>query len=136
MKNRSRFKKDSSQLQEIFRFLNKSWESISLDQKTMSELELAVEELFMNIVRYNPDKNSLVDLRFDNHSDKIEIMISTREEKAFDITKTGQVDLDDYIAKEKSGGLGIHLIKELMDEVHFEHTDGISAITIIKYLPD
>ena len=136
MKNRSRFKKDSNQLQEIFLFLNKSWESFSLESKTRSELELAVEELFMNIVRHNPDEESPVDLSLDNDSDRIEISISSREERVFDITKTDKIDLENYIAKEKSGGLGIHLVKELMDELRFEHADGISTITIIKYLSD
>ena len=136
MKNRSRFKKDSDQLQEIFRFLNKGWESFSLETKTKSELELAVEELFMNIVRHNPDQELHVDLSLLNDSDRVEIAISSREKKAFDITKMEKVDLDNYIAEEKSGGLGIHLVKELMDEVRFEHSDGISTITIIKYLSD
>lgn len=136
MKKRSRFKKDSNQLQEIFRFLNKGWESFSLESKTKSELELAVEELFMNIVRHNPAENSPVSLSLNNDSDRVVITISSREERVFDITKMDKVDLDDYIAKEKSGGLGIHLVKELMDEVRFEHSNGISTITIIKYLSD
>lgn len=134
MKNRSRFKKDSNQLQEIFRFLNKGWESFSLESKTKSELELAVEELYMNIVRHNPDEKSPVCLSLENGSDRVEIKISSKEERMFDITKMEKVDLDDYIAKEKSGGLGIHLVKELMDEVRFEHSNGISTITIIKYI--
>lgn len=136
MKNRSRFKKDRNQLQNIFLFLNKGWESISIESKTKSDLELAVEELFMNIVRHNPDQNSPVSLSLENGSDRVEIKISSREKRVFDITKVEKVDLDDSIAKEKPGGRGIYLVKELMDEVHFEHYDGVSTITIIKYLSE
>ncbi|MDX1591400.1 MAG: ATP-binding protein [Balneolaceae bacterium] len=135
MKNRSSFEKDSSQLQQIFRFLNESWESYSLETKIKSELELAVEELFMNAVRHNTDDNSDVHLCVDVQSNSVEISVSSKEEKPFDITKTKKLDLDDYIAKQKSGGLGIHLIKEMMDDIRFDYSNGISTITIVKNLP-
>ena len=135
MKNRSSFEKDSSQLQQIFCFLNESWESYSLETRIKSELELAVEELFMNAVRHNTDDNSDVHLSVDVQSNRVEISMSSKEEKPFDITKTKKLDLDDYIAKQKSGGLGIHLIKEMMDDIRFDYRNGISTITIVKNLP-
>ena len=134
MKSRDGFKKDRNELQNIFSFLEEFWAVNSLDEKTRSEIELSVEELFMNMVRHNPHQNSPVQLSVEKHTDKIEVVISDEENIPFDITLTEKVDLDDYIKKEKSGGLGIHLVKELMDDISFKHDNGISTITLTKHL--
>lgn len=134
MKSRDEFKKDKNELQNIFSFLEDFWTANSLGEKTKSEIELTVEELFMNMVRHNPDQNSPIQLFVERHTDKIEVVILDKETIPFDITKTKEVDLDDYIKKEKSGGLGIHLVKELMDDISFKHEYGISTITLTKYI--
>jgi serine/threonine-protein kinase RsbW len=136
MKSSDGFKKDRNELQNIFSFLEQFWTEESLDTKITSEIELAVEELFMNMVRYNPDNNSSVQLRIEKYDDRIEVEISDKEKVPFDITQSKDVDLDNYFEKQKSGGLGIHLVKQLMDEISFRHYNGTSTITITKFLSE
>lgn len=136
MKSSVGFKKDRNELQSIFSFLEKVWIEESLDSKITSEIELAVEELFMNMVRHNPDNDSSVQLSIEKHDGRIEVSISDREKTPFDITQTDEIDLDEYIDRANSGGLGIHLVKSLMDDISFKHDNGISTITITKYLSE
>ena len=44
------------------------------------------------------------------------------------------VDFDEYFKQKKFGGLGIHLIKKLMDDLMFDHDAGKTTIKITKHI--
>ena len=52
----------------------------------------------------------------------------------FDPTKHDSVDIDQPIGERTPGGLGIHLVKKMMDEVIYEYADRSCKITLIKRL--
>lgn len=134
MKNKSSFKKKTDELKLIFAFLDSSLKKIELQDNVQSELELAVEEIFMNMVRHNLETENDIEIVVDATSREVKISLKDVETAPFDITQTDNVDLEKYINAKKSGGLGIHLIKTLMDDLNFEHKDGISTISITKYI--
>jgi serine/threonine-protein kinase RsbW len=136
MKNKSSFKKKTDELKLIFAFLDNSLDKITLKDNVQSELELAVEEIFMNMVRHNLETENDIEIIVDATSREVKISLKDVEAAPFDITKTDKIDLEEYINAKKSGGLGIHLIKSLMDDLNFEHKDGISTISITKYISD
>jgi serine/threonine-protein kinase RsbW len=136
MKNKSSFKKKTDELKLIFTFLDNSLDKITLKDNVQSELELAVEEIFMNMVRHNLETENDIEIIVDATSREVKISLKDVEAAPFDITKTDKIDLEEYINAKKSGGLGIHLIKSLMDDLNFEHKDGISTISITKYISD
>lgn len=136
MKNKSSFKKKTDELKFIFAFLDSSLDKIELQDNVQSELELAVEEIFMNMVRHNLETENDIEIVVDATSREVKISLKDVETAPFDITKTDKIDLEEYINAKKSGGLGIHLIKTLMDDLNFEHKDGISTISITKYISD
>lgn len=134
MKNKKSFEKGTDELQQVFDFLKTKWEKFGIEQKERSEMELAVEEIFMNMVRHNSEIGNEIELTVEKKAQSIKITLSDREVVPFDITKVKQVDFEDYLKNRRSGGLGIHLIKELMDEVEFEHHNGVSTISVIKHI--
>ena len=136
MKNKSSFKKKTDELKFIFAFLDSSLDKIELQDNVQSELELAVAVIFMNMVRHNLETENDIEIVVDATSREVKISLKDVETAPFDITKTDKIDLEEYINAKKSGGLGIHLIKTLMDDLNFEHKDGISTISITKYISD
>jgi serine/threonine-protein kinase RsbW len=134
MKSKSSFKKKTDELKLIFAFLDSSLKKIALQDNVQSELELVVEEIFMNMVRHNLETENDIEIVVDATSREVKISLKDVETAPFDITQTDNVDLEKYINDKKSGGLGIHLIKTLMDDLNFEHKDGISTISITKYI--
>jgi serine/threonine-protein kinase RsbW len=98
------------------------------------EMQLSVEELFMNMVRHNSDAEGDIKMNVERKGDKINISLIDSEEVPFDLTKIKEVDFDQYFEEKKFGGLGIHLVKELMDEIKFNHCNGISTITMTKQI--
>jgi anti-sigma regulatory factor (Ser/Thr protein kinase) len=52
----------------------------------------------------------------------------------FDIRTVPNVDVDRDLKDRKPGGLGIHLLKRMVDDVGYEYVDGRSTTTFVKLL--
>jgi serine/threonine-protein kinase RsbW len=128
------FRRTVESLEEIFEFVRLFIHSNAIDPSNTYAIEFAIEELFTNMVKYNPDGSGdiVVSMRREPH--RAVISMVDREDKPFDITKTADVDTQKRIDERKPGGLGIHLLKRVMDEVHYEHRNKTSTTTLIKYL--
>ena len=91
----------------------------------VAQLELAVDEACANVMEhaYGRDMTKEVSVRARLDSDAVEIdVIDTGE--GFDPSQIPQLELDELISNRRSGGLGMRLMKTLMDEVHYEIIPG------------
>ncbi|MCC5941859.1 MAG: ATP-binding protein [Balneolaceae bacterium] len=134
MISKKAFRRNTDELQNIFDFLKMNFQQLRVDQKDQFELELSVEEIFMNMVRHNDGSTKDIELLVEGGEKSIKLHLTDYEEVPFDITKTEAVDFDEYFREKKSGGLGIHLVKQFMDSITFDHQNGVSTITITKNL--
>jgi serine/threonine-protein kinase RsbW len=95
-----------------------------LDESDVAKLTLAVDEACSNIIEhvYGHDLSKEVTVRaiFDEEVVRIEVF----DIGGFDLNTVKSEEIDRLIADRKSGGLGIRLIKLLMDEVHYEIEPG------------
>ena len=96
-----------------------------LEEADISNLELAVDEACANVIEhaYGHDitKEVVVRAKFDDESMRISVI---DEGRGFDPDKTPQDSVEQLIHERKSGGLGIRLIKKLMDDVSYEIVPG------------
>jgi anti-sigma regulatory factor (Ser/Thr protein kinase) len=96
-----------------------------LTDAEVAQLELAVDEACANVIEhaYGDDATKQVMIRavFDEDTLRIHVIDTG---KGFDPTQVQQQDLKELIARRKTGGLGMRLIKTLMDEVHYEIEPG------------
>lgn len=86
----------------------------------VGQLELAVDEACANVIEhaYGHDATKEVSVRATIDGDKMEIdVIDTGQ--GFDPTAVQQLELERLIAERMTGGLGMKLMKTLMDEVHY-----------------
>lgn len=126
----------SGNLETIREFINDIARLAGFDVESASQIELAVDEACTNVIKhahkFNSNKSLELSVQFD--SDKIEIVISDNG-KGFDITQVSKPDLEKYIHEAKKGGLGIHLMRNLMDEVRFDFDPGKkNRVSLIKFL--
>lgn len=90
-----------------------------LDDEKKNDLELALEEALVNIFRYAyPQKTGQVDLTCRIEGGRLEILIED-EGLPFAIDSAAAPDLSGDIIERRIGGLGIHLMKNLMDDVRY-----------------
>lgn len=126
------FRRNADELPMIFHFLNTFIAEYTSDLKTLNELKLSVEEIFMNMVRHNKTTDYDIAVRTEYSNNSISISLIDHEKNPFDILNKDEIDFDEYFKQKKHGGLGIHLIKQLMDDLSFDHDKGITTIKITK----
>ncbi len=96
-----------------------------LDESDVAKLELAVDEACANVIEHayghDTTKDVMVRAVFDDEALRISVI---DEGRGFDPGGVKQNSVEQLVHERKSGGLGIRLIKTLMDEVNYEIVPG------------
>ena len=122
-------------LDEVILFINTNIEDICKNSVERATIDIAVEEVFVNIANYAYEKDTegTAIIRVVVCEEKKEILLqfidqgipyNPLEQEAPDIT----LDLNER----QIGGLGIFIVKESMDEVMYEYRDNSNILTMIK----
>ena len=128
------FPRSYASLPEVFVFVEEFFSDGGVTHEHLKTVNLAVEELFTNLVKYNTgtDHEIVIGLRRDEN--EVAVTLTDFDVDRFDITQLPEVDVDLPLVKRRPGGLGIHLVKKLMDRVEYEYEGRNSRTTIIKRL--
>ncbi|MEB3285729.1 MAG: ATP-binding protein [Candidatus Sericytochromatia bacterium] len=111
--------------------------AVPMTERQVYELELAVDEALTNVVEHACEgrEDAYVELAV-SHTDAQFTILITHDGASFDPGTQPDVDLKAYIAERRVGGLGLFLIKKLMDEVEYSTgDDGLSRIRLVKHHP-
>ena len=123
-------------LQMVREFVLKIAAKAGFNEETQEQIALAVDEACTNVIKHahHHDARQLMDLEIKTDPQKILITITDRG-RGFDITKLQEPNLEKYIKESRHGGLGIYLIKTLMDKVDYEFNPGVkNQVQLTKYL--
>jgi serine/threonine-protein kinase RsbW len=106
-------------------FVGKIGERAGLTPAELVRLELAVDEACANVIEhaYGSDDRREVTVKVKVDSEEIEIEIVDTG-RGFDPASIEQVNLDQLVTNRKSGGLGMRLIRSVMDEVQYQIVPG------------
>ena len=109
----------------IREFVTTVGQQAGMTEAEIGKLELAVDEACANVIEhaYGHDASKEVVIRANLDDDAITFIIVDTG-KGFDPSKIAQEDLEKLIQARKDGGLGMRLIKKLMDEVQYEIVPG------------
>ena len=124
---------DIQQIPQLADFMETIAEEKHLSQNDTMSLNLALEEAVTNVILYAyPDgSDGLVDIEAVLREHLLEFII-TDSGIPFDPTSAPEVDIN-LLAEERSiGGLGIHLVRQIMDEVRYQRIDNKNVLTLIK----
>lgn len=115
-------------------FIRGSLKNHDVSDLDISELVLAMDEMCSNLMIHahecNPD--DLFELHIEaekNHPVVFEII---DKGAVFDINQFNEPELDNIIHEKRKGGLGIRLVKSIMDNVEYENTPGVSKCRLTK----
>lgn len=116
-------------------FLHDCWESLSLPEELLFPFELALEEVFMNVVMHGGSEQgpSTVWLELERADGRLNLSLSDNG-PAFDPLALPTPDLDAPLEERPVGGLGVHLVREMMDGVSYAHCDGRNTLRMWKRL--
>lgn len=109
----------------IREFVTAVGQQTGLDEADVGRLELAVDEACANVIEHAYDHDDTQELVVRASFDRETIHIVVEDEgRGFDPGSVPQERLERPIAGRRSGGLGMRLIKSLMDEVRYEFVPG------------
>ena len=108
-----------------------------LSEGTVFAVNLALEEIVTNIISYGyPDGGRhVIHLRMDLAGEELRIAIAD-DARAFNPLEKEEPDLDGSVDERPVGGLGIHLVRKLMDEVRYERRDDQNRLSLTKRLTE
>lgn len=123
-------------LDEVIAFVAKRLENYGCGHKTLMQIRLAVEEIFVNISSYAYDPSvGPAEVRCEVLEDPMRVIIQFLDGgKPFDPLAKEDADTSEEALMSRIGGLGILLVKETMDDVSYEYKDGQNVLTILKNL--
>lgn len=130
------FARSISQLDKIFKFITVFTEKIKISLSEKNAINLAVEEIFTNMVKYNPESSGKITLAMHQEDNKIIFSLTDKESQPFDPTATRVYNLDKPVGERPVGKLGLHLVKQMMDKVDYSYNNKTTVITLVKYLGD
>ena len=97
-------------------------------------VDLAIEELFTNMVKYGTASEADVRIEITGVARGVEVTLTDYDVEPFDVTATPDVNVELPIDQRRPGGLGLHLVRKLMDSVEYEYKQALrqSRITFRK----
>lgn len=133
MKLTGEFEAHIESLEKIDDFLVRCLDRDNLGQTVFFDLKLAIEEIVTNIVKYGLKSQQrariTIQLQIDAEAVQVEICDPG---KAFNPLTTADPDLDVPLEERKLGGMGIFLVKQLMDNVNYRRDENRNILTIKK----
>lgn len=117
-------------------FVSAAARTFGFGDEDISKIALAVDEACTNIIkhayRFDPGGNISVTVRGRNGSFEVSIRDTGRE---FDPGGVPAPDMKEYLARFRRGGLGMYLMRSLMDEVSYDILPGKrNVVRLIKHL--
>lgn len=113
--------------------MTKFGQDTTLSEGCITDINICLDELFTNIVFYG-FKDSLEHItRFQLHLNDNELTVVIEDEgMAFNPLEKKDPEIPGDLRDVKIGGLGIHIVRKLMNEIHYERKDGKNKLTLIK----
>ena len=126
---------DISELGKLTAFIDEVGKAFSLAPDVVFNLNLVIEEAVVNVINYAypKEEHQYIYLSAQLHEDSI-VLVLTDTGKEFDPTLAPEADITLSAEEREIGGLGIFLIRQIMNEVRYERIDGKNVLTLEKKL--
>ena len=119
---------DAESVKTVAEFLDNTLEAWEIPMKVVSKLQIVADEIYSNIVRYSQAKNAKVtavqngtvlSLRFEDDG------------KPYDPTTAAEPDITASAEEREIGGLGIFIVRNMMDSMDYRYKDGHNVLTLL-----
>jgi len=118
---RRKFPRRIEALEEVFAFLQDFAAEHGFGERTFYAINLVVEELFTNMVRHNIGGGDHIILGLDHDDEQVHLELVDLDVEPFDPATVADVAVDGGIDSRRPGGLGVYLVKKLVDDVAYDY---------------
>ena len=118
-------------------FVSEAAKNFGFDEESVSKIALAVDEACTNVIKHSYDfaPNKDIEIKIMTKNNTFEIII-IHQGKSFDPDAVKSPDMKEYLSHFRRGGLGMHLMRSLMDTVEYKTiANKRSEVHLVKHLP-
>ena len=129
-------KADRNNLDEVQAFIDQKLEEVNCSMKVQTTIDIAVEEIFVNIASYayeNNEGDATIQVTMNDNPLSIEISFIDSGKEYNPLAKDDP-NTSLSLMERKKGGLGIFMVKKSMDNMTYEYKDGKNILKIVKNL--
>jgi serine/threonine-protein kinase RsbW len=133
MRKELRIKNQISELERVAQFIEEIGEELHLDMEMQMNLNLVMEEMVSNVIfyAYPKEADSEIELLAKCDGKKLTFVLSDQG-KEFDPTAKEDADPDVNPAEREIGGMGIFIVKNIMNHVTYQRLEGKNLLTMTK----
>ena len=131
---KKKFIAENKELDNVIDFIHNELEK-DVDMKTITKIDLVIEEIFVNIASYayEKEKSGTVNINIEHQDNKI-IITFEDEGIPFNPLLVKDPDIKQSVEDRKPGGLGIYMVKKMMDNVEYMYHNNKNILIIEKNL--
>lgn len=130
-------KADKKNLKKVRNFLGEVFAKLQVSAIEANQLILVVDEILANLIihssKNDPQKN--IDLTLTDEGGEITFEIYDYNSPYFDLTQHQDANLQELVKQKRKGGIGLTLVKNIMDEVEVSYEDNTNIWRLQKRLP-
>ena len=134
-KNSFELKNDLSELETLCQHLNKFGHVSGLSEACITDINICLDELFTNIVSYGFTDDLEHIIRFTINVDNNVLTLTIEDEGiAFNPLEKKDPEIPADLIDVRIGGLGIHIVRKLMDDISYKRKHGKNKLTMKKFI--
>ena len=117
-------------------FVKEELKLLNCSSKVLMQIEVAIDELFSNIAYYAyENSNGKATVRVEISNDPLAVIITFIDDGTpYDPLKKKDPNTLLSADERQAGGLGIYLVKKMMDEIVYEYKEGKNILSIKKHI--
>ena len=137
MRKELRIKNQMAELEKVNQFIDEIGEELGLGMELTMNLNLVMEEMVVNVISYAYPEGSDAEIELLAYSDAKELtLVLSDQGREFDPTAKKDSDMSVNPAEREIGGMGIFIVKNLMNKVTYQRLEGRNLLTMTKSIND
>jgi len=124
---------DIKEVTKLIAFVEDVCETVQMDEATTMQMKIAIEEAVVNVINYAYPVGMRGDVTIEAASNDVRLKFTIIDSgKPFDPTVHATVDTKLSAKDRRIGGLGIHIVRQMMDSMNYERVGKLNVLTLRK----
>jgi len=132
MREQRDFARSIDSLAEIFAFVRAALGHGSANETDVYAIDMGIEELFTNMVKYNAGGSGRITLELECGPDAVLCRLTDPDSERFDMTAAPDANITLPVGQRRPGGLGLHLLRRMVDSIDYDYSGRRSTVSFRK----
>lgn len=130
-----RFPRAIGSLPALVAFVREYFVLRGFDAEAAFDLDLVLEELFTNMVRHARGGGSEIEVSLEDDGARMVLRLRDEGVEPWNPEQAPEPAFDRPIEERRPGGLGLHFLRQITEDLRFAHADGTTTVTATLKAP-